>query len=60
VISGSYFVSIPTPSVGTRFHAFNVKSVNGMSVRFITDARRKVNEMALSTPDGVFSARYKP
>ncbi len=30
-----------------------------MSVRFVTDAQGKVNEMAVSTDDGVFSAKRK-
>jgi hypothetical protein len=39
---------------------FNLKRATGLSVRFVTDAHGKVIEMALSTPDGVFSARRKP
>jgi CubicO group peptidase (beta-lactamase class C family) len=39
---------------------FNLKRATGMSVRFVTDARGKVTELALTTPDGVFSARRKP
>ena len=39
---------------------FDLKRLTGLSVRFITDANGKVNELALSTPDGVFSAQRKP
>jgi CubicO group peptidase (beta-lactamase class C family) len=39
---------------------FNLKRLSGLSVRFITDAKGKVNELAFSTPDGVFSAQRKP
>jgi CubicO group peptidase (beta-lactamase class C family) len=39
---------------------FNLKRITGLSVRFVTDAHGKVTEMALSTPDGVFSAKRKP
>ncbi len=46
--------------VPDRDDEFNLKRATGLSVRFVTDARGKVTELALSTPDGVFSARRKP
>ncbi|MGP0062888.1 MAG: serine hydrolase [Isosphaeraceae bacterium] len=52
--------SLPMELVPDRDDEFNVKRANGMSVRFVSDARGKVNELALSTPEGVFSAKRKP
>ena len=32
----------------------------GVSVRFVTDPQGKVTEIAVSTDDGVFTAKRKP
>jgi CubicO group peptidase (beta-lactamase class C family) len=45
--------------VPDRGDEFNIKRATGLSIRFITDAKGQVIELALSTPDGVFSARKK-
>ncbi len=50
----------PMELVPDRDDEFNLKRAAGLSIRFVTDARGKVDEMALSTPDGVFAARRKP
>jgi CubicO group peptidase (beta-lactamase class C family) len=39
---------------------FNVKLATGLSLRFLTDKDGKVEEIALSTPSGVFKAKRKP
>jgi CubicO group peptidase (beta-lactamase class C family) len=38
---------------------FNLKGATGLSIRFVTDNQGKVSELALSTPDGVFTAKRK-
>ncbi len=50
----------PVELIPDRDDEFNLKQLTGLSVRFITDAKGKVTEAALSTPGGVFSARRKP
>jgi hypothetical protein len=50
----------PTELVPDRDDEFNLKRAAGLSIHFVTDALGKVTEMALSTPDGVFSAKRKP
>jgi hypothetical protein len=50
----------PVELVPDRDDEFNLKRRTGLSARFVTDGKGKVVEMALSTPDGVFSAKRKP
>jgi CubicO group peptidase (beta-lactamase class C family) len=45
--------------VPDRDDEFNLKRAAGLSIRFVTDGHGRVNELALSTPDGVFSAKRK-
>jgi CubicO group peptidase (beta-lactamase class C family) len=48
-----------TELVPDRGDEFNLKRAAGLSIRFVTDAKGKVVELALNTPDGVFSAKRK-
>jgi len=50
----------PVELIPDRNDEFNLKKTPGVSVRFVTDAQGKVNEIAVSTDDGVFTARRKP
>ena len=43
-----------------RDDGFNLKRQAGVSIRFVTGPSGKVTEMAVSTDDGVFTARRKP
>jgi hypothetical protein len=45
--------------VPDRDDSFNLKHRTGLSVRFVGDGKGKVVEMAVDTPDGVFSAKRK-
>jgi CubicO group peptidase (beta-lactamase class C family) len=46
--------------VPDRDDEFNVKRLEGLSIRFVADANGKLVAMALATPDGVFTAQRKP
>jgi hypothetical protein len=50
----------PVELVPDRDDEFNVKRRPTLSVKFIADGHGTVVELALSTPDGVFSAKRKP
>jgi CubicO group peptidase (beta-lactamase class C family) len=50
----------PVELIPDRNDGFNLKRQTGVSIRFVTDPHGQVNEMALSTNDGVFTARRKP
>jgi CubicO group peptidase (beta-lactamase class C family) len=50
----------PVELVPDRDDEFNLKRPAGTSVRFVTNAQGKAVELALSVPDGVFTARRKP
>jgi CubicO group peptidase (beta-lactamase class C family) len=50
----------PVELAPDRDDEFNLKRRTGLSVRFVTDGHGKVVELALNTPDGVFTAKRKP
>jgi CubicO group peptidase (beta-lactamase class C family) len=49
----------PVELIPDRDDEFNLKRVSGLSVRFVSDRSGKVLELALNTPDGVFTAKRK-
>jgi hypothetical protein len=49
----------PVELVPDRDDEFNLKRLSTMSIRFVSDRNGKVLELALNTPDGVFSAKRK-
>ena len=49
----------PVEMVPDRNDEFGLKKQTGVSIRFVTDPHGKVNEMAVSTDDGVFTAKRK-
>ncbi len=50
----------PVELVPDRNDEFGLKKQTGVSIRFVTDAQGKATEMAVSTDDGVFTAKRKP
>jgi CubicO group peptidase (beta-lactamase class C family) len=50
----------PVELIPDRNDGFNLKRQAGTSIRFVTDAQGRVTEMALSSDDGVFTAKRKP
>jgi CubicO group peptidase (beta-lactamase class C family) len=50
----------PVELIPDRNDEFNLKKMTGVSLRFVTDAQGKVTEVAVSTDDGVFTAKRKP
>jgi CubicO group peptidase (beta-lactamase class C family) len=50
----------PAELIPDRNDEFGVKKQSGASIRFITDAQGRATEMAVSTDDGVFTAKRKP
>jgi CubicO group peptidase (beta-lactamase class C family) len=48
-----------TELVPDRNDEFNLKRTSGVSLRFVSDGKGKVVEMALTTPDGVYAVKRK-